>query len=75
MRESRERLAEQFKEVPMRSPATSIAASYAVWNAYEPAILSAFRRMKTLVDKVERAEYEWVRKVTKEMRSSWIASG
>ena len=33
----------------------------------KPAILSAFKRIKSLARKVERAEYEWVRKVTKEI--------
>jgi len=33
----------------------------------KPAILSAFKRIKSLARKVERAEYEWVRGVAKEI--------
>jgi hypothetical protein len=68
MRESRERLAEQFKEVPSQSPANSIAASYAAWNRHSPRILATFRRLRKLAEKVQHTEYEWARKVTKEMQ-------
>ena len=68
--EAKERLAEQFTdEIPQRSPANSTPASYAAWNTHEPAILSGFRRIKNLAQKVQHVEYEWVRKVTKEMQT------
>jgi hypothetical protein len=68
IQEARERLQEYFKDVPERSPANSIAASHAAWNAHEPAILTAFKRIKSLTHKVKHAEYEWVRKVTREIQ-------
>ena len=40
----------------------------------KPAILSAFKRIKSLARKVERAEYEWVRKVTKEIEKGTLFS-
>jgi hypothetical protein len=39
MQMARERIQQYFKDAPERSPANSIAASYAAWNAHEPAIL------------------------------------
>ena len=66
---ARERLQEQFGDAPKRSPANSIVASYAAWNAYGPAILSAFKRIKSQAHKVKCAEYEWVREVTREIQT------
>jgi hypothetical protein len=67
--QSQQRFGDQFKDVPKRSPATSIAASYAAWNKHGPSILSAFKRIRDLAKKVRHTEYRWVRSVSRELQA------
>jgi hypothetical protein len=56
------------RNAPERSPKTSISLSYATWNAYGSSIRKAFARIKFLALQAKDTEYEWIRKLTKEMR-------
>lgn len=67
LQRAQERLREQFGPLPERSPQTSVSASYAAWNRHGPSIIKAFKRIAAVAGKVRQTEYEWVRKVTKEL--------